>query len=57
MPTKEHEYLIELVRNRPSLVTSLLAGVGISIPSFDEAQLGDCDDAAYRRPPRHGPAF
>ncbi|MCF6468031.1 hypothetical protein FAF44_06380 [Nonomuraea sp. MG754425] len=43
-PTLEHEYLIELVRNRPTLATSLLARVtDIEIPYFDDAQLGNCD--------------
>jgi hypothetical protein len=42
-PTLEHEYLIELVRNRPTLVTALLAGVDVDVPAFDEALLGNCD--------------
>ncbi|MEV5495033.1 hypothetical protein AB0M50_06495 [Nonomuraea fuscirosea] len=42
-PTLEHEYLIELVRNRPSLVTTLLAEVGVAVPSFDRARLGTAD--------------
>ncbi len=42
-PTLEHEYLIELVRNRPSLVTTLLAEVGVAVPAFDRARLGTCD--------------
>ncbi|MEV5889928.1 hypothetical protein [Nonomuraea fuscirosea] len=42
-PTLGHEYLIEFVRNRPSLVTTLLAEVGIAVPSFDQARLGTCD--------------
>ncbi|TDE59974.1 hypothetical protein E1295_01630 [Nonomuraea mesophila] len=53
MPTQEHEYLIELVRNRPSLVATLLAGTGVSVPTFDEARLGnadftDCTPTEYR---------
>ncbi|GAA2818506.1 hypothetical protein [Nonomuraea rubra] len=42
-PTLEHEYLIELVRNRPSLVTALLARVDVEVPAFDEALVGNCD--------------
>ncbi|PRX68248.1 hypothetical protein B0I32_103209 [Nonomuraea fuscirosea] len=42
-PTLEHEYLIELVRNRPSLVTTLLAEVGVAVPAFDRARLGTAD--------------
>ncbi|MFC5826714.1 hypothetical protein [Nonomuraea insulae] len=41
--TAEHEYLIELVRHRPSLVTSLLTEMGYAVPSFDEAELGNTD--------------
>ncbi len=42
-PTLEHEYLLELVRNRPSLVVSLLTNMKIEVPCFDDAQLGNCD--------------
>jgi hypothetical protein len=52
-PTLEHEYLIELVRNRPTLVTSLLAEMGVAVPAFDELSLGntdftDCRPTEYR---------
>ncbi|MEV0617161.1 hypothetical protein AB0I81_27835 [Nonomuraea sp. NPDC050404] len=47
--TLEHEYLIELIRNRPSLVTTLLNEVGVTVPSFDEARLSAAD-FTYCRP-------
>ncbi|MGR6923815.1 hypothetical protein ACU635_56955 [[Actinomadura] parvosata] len=47
-PTLEHEYLIELVRNRPSLVTSLLTEMGVTVPVFDELLLGNTDFPDFR---------
>ncbi|GAB2916381.1 hypothetical protein ACFMQL_19000 [Nonomuraea fastidiosa] len=49
MVSFEHEYLLELVRSRPSLVTTLMAEVGVHVPAFDEATLGTCD-LSDRRP-------
>ncbi|GAA2210580.1 hypothetical protein GCM10009850_060390 [Nonomuraea monospora] len=51
--TLEHEYLIELVRNRPSLVPFLLTEMGIAVPAFDQTSLGntdftDCRPTEYR---------
>lgn len=43
MPTLEHEFLIELVRHRPSLVATLLAERGVTVPVFSEARLESCD--------------
>ncbi|MFI7638594.1 hypothetical protein [Nonomuraea sp. NPDC049400] len=48
MPTREHEYLIELVRQRPSLVATLLTETGVSVPPFQEAQLGNADFNVFR---------
>ncbi|NUP78619.1 MAG: hypothetical protein HOV96_13850, partial [Nonomuraea sp.] len=42
-PTLEHEFLLELVRQRPSLVATLLTEVGIPVPDFDEARLESPD--------------
>jgi hypothetical protein len=42
-PTQEHEFLIELVRQRPSLAAKLLTEMGVSVPDFDEARL-ECPD-------------
>ncbi|MEV5889859.1 hypothetical protein [Nonomuraea fuscirosea] len=42
-PTLEHEYLIELVRNQPSFVTTLLTELNVGVPPFDEALLGNTD--------------
>lgn len=52
-PTVEHEFLIELVRQRPSLVATLLAEMGIPVPKFDEARLEspdftECTPTEYR---------
>lgn len=49
MVTYEHEYLLELVRNNPTLVTDLMTGVDVPVPAFDEATLGTCD-LTDRRP-------
>ncbi|MEV4839129.1 hypothetical protein AB0K05_31840 [Nonomuraea sp. NPDC049486] len=53
MLTQEHEFLIELVRHRPSLVATLLAEVGLKVPAFKEARLesadlNDCRPTEYR---------
>ena len=52
-PTLEHEFLIELVRHRPSLVTTLLTEMGVPVPEFDEARLEspdftECTPTEYR---------
>ncbi|MFF0774465.1 hypothetical protein ACFYUK_36640 [Nonomuraea wenchangensis] len=52
-PTQEHEFLLELVRNRPSLVATLLTEMGVPVPAFDEARLEspdftDCVPTEYR---------
>ncbi|WP_345557598.1 hypothetical protein [Nonomuraea rosea] len=36
MPTQEHELLIELVQHRPSLVATLLAETGVTVPAYKE---------------------
>ncbi|MFC4115531.1 hypothetical protein [Nonomuraea zeae] len=38
MPTLEHELLLELVQHRPSLVATLLAETGVTVPAFKEAR-------------------
>ncbi|MEO3873671.1 hypothetical protein ABGB18_33085 [Nonomuraea sp. B12E4] len=43
MPTQQHEYLLELVQQRPSLVATLLAEKGVTVPAFQEARLDSCD--------------
>jgi hypothetical protein len=43
MPTQEHELLIELVHHRPSLVATLLAETGVTVPAYKEARLESCD--------------
>ncbi|MDP4506651.1 RpnC/YadD family protein [Nonomuraea turcica] len=43
MPTLRHEFLLELVRRRPSLAATLLAQAGVSVSPFEEAHLGTCD--------------
>jgi hypothetical protein len=43
MPTLQHEFLLELVRRRPSLVATLLEQAGVSVSPFAEARLGSCD--------------
>ncbi|WP_433437766.1 hypothetical protein [Nonomuraea sp. CA-141351] len=48
MPTQEHEFLIELVRQRPSLVVTLLTETGVSVPPFQVAQLANCDFTSFR---------
>ncbi|MCK2221268.1 hypothetical protein MF672_046820 [Actinomadura sp. ATCC 31491] len=42
-PTQEHEFLIELVRHRPSLVATLLTEMGVPVPSFTQARLESTD--------------
>ncbi|MEU6713198.1 hypothetical protein ABZ897_17080 [Nonomuraea sp. NPDC046802] len=43
MPTHEHEFLLELVQHRPSLVATLLAETGVPVPAYEEARLESCD--------------
>src|ERR1700754_963580 len=43
MPTQQHEYLLEIVQQRPSLVATLLAEKGVTVPAFKEARLDPCD--------------
>ncbi|SDH80816.1 hypothetical protein [Nonomuraea jiangxiensis] len=43
MPTQQHEYLLELVQQRPSLVATLLAEKGVTVPAYQEARLDSCD--------------
>ncbi|MEV4367197.1 hypothetical protein AB0J71_09010 [Nonomuraea sp. NPDC049637] len=45
-PTLEHEFLLELVRQRPSLVATLLTEAGVPVPRFDEARLESPDFTA-----------
>src|SRR5436305_1943543 len=40
MPSRRHEVLIEMFRERPALAADLLAGsLGVSVPEFQKAQL------------------
>lgn len=54
MPSRDHEVLIELFRNRPSLAPELLhEALGVKIPAFTEARaestdLTDCQPTEYR---------
>ncbi|NRQ35369.1 hypothetical protein HII36_26590 [Nonomuraea sp. NN258] len=53
MPTQEHEFLIELFRERPSLAATLLAETGVAVPPFAEARLhandlNECEPTEYR---------
>ncbi|MFI7698212.1 hypothetical protein [Nonomuraea sp. NPDC049480] len=53
MPTLEHEYLLELVRKRPSLAADLLTEAGVSPSPFEKARMdsGDftqCTPTEYR---------
>ncbi|MFC4015673.1 hypothetical protein ACFOY2_51275 [Nonomuraea purpurea] len=43
MPTHEHEFLLELVQHRPSLVATLLAETGVPVPAYEKARLESCD--------------
>ncbi|MEU7450769.1 hypothetical protein [Streptosporangium roseum] len=54
MPSQEHETLIHLFRNRPSLAAELLVdALGVTIPTYSEARLEseeftDCTPTEYR---------